>query len=152
METPTDSGRCQSGESSESTGDSNGRSRRQILKRSALTVSAVGIGVGAMGTASANGKGGQSAVPEADYIPENGAFYFDEFTGKRVKKTCSTGGNGIILAEWTFHYEGEDESAGRTIYTRDNAIDTTQRYAFSGKGTVDCDGFYLTPFSPAKDQ
>jgi hypothetical protein len=122
--------------------------RRTVLRRSALVASAAALGAGAMGTATANGKGGQSAVPSDDYVPGR-ALHFEEWTGRLVRQTCDKGGNGIVLAEWRFHYEGEDEQ--RYIYTRDNAIDTSVKYTLAGKGATDCGEFYLTPFSPVRD-
>jgi hypothetical protein len=86
--------------------DAGGLTRRAVLRESVISASAVGLSLGAVGTAAASGKGGQSAVPAEDYIPEEGHFHFDEATGNFVRKTCEKGGNGIVLAEWTFRYEG----------------------------------------------
>jgi len=130
--------------------DAGSPTRRRVLRGSLVAASALGLGLGAIGTAAAKGKGGEAAVPVEDYLPEKGAFSFVEPTGNIVKKTCEKGGNGIRLAEWTFRYAGEEEL--RSIYTRDNAIDTSRRYRFSGEGAVDCGGFFLTPFSPANDR
>lgn len=127
--------------------DSEGTTRRGVLRASAVAVGTVGLGVGAVSTATANGKGGEAAVPNEDFRRDE-AFSFEEWTGNRVKQTCEKGGNGIVLAEWTFHYEGEETT--RTIYTRDNAIDTERTYTFTGNGDVDCGGFRLVPYSRSK--
>lgn len=129
--------------------DTSDPTRRRVLRGSIVTASALGLGLATSGTATATGKGGEAAVSDGDFQPTT-EFSFVEPTGSGARKTCDKGGQGIVLAEWTFQYVGEDEL--RTIYTRDNAIETDERYQFTGNGQVDCGGFFLTPFSPASDR
>lgn len=102
-----------------------------------------------MGTAAAKGKGGKAAVPNEELPGDTRAFYFGKPTGELKRQTCEQGGNGIILAGWSFYYEGEDpEQTQRTLYTRDNAIDTSVRYVLQEPGTIDCGEFVLASYSP----
>lgn len=134
--------------------DTHRRTRRQIVRETFVSAAALGVGLGAAGTAGASGKGGNAAISKAEDESTAGnfrtdeAFEFDRRLGddevpfKRF--TCDKGGQGIVLAGWWFSYVGEDTE--RKIYTRDNAIDTGETYTFNGKGT-DCGGFFLAPFS-----
>lgn len=111
-------------------------------------MTALGFGLGATGTAAASGKGGEAAIDVGDFEPDK-PFYFDRFTYSGNLKVCDKGGMGVFLAKWEFHYE-DDPDTELFIWTRDNAIDTSQRYVFPGKGAVDCGGFYLSPFARDK--
>lgn len=128
---------------------------KQVTRRNVLTGVGTGaagllLGSTATGTATAKGKGGKAAVPVEELPEDTRAFYFDEPTGKVDRKTCASGGNGIVLAEWTFYYDGEDPAeTDRRIFTRDNAIDTSVRYTISDPGTIDCGEFVLATYSPA---
>lgn len=129
--------------------DSTTATRRQILTGAGASVAGLLVGASAMGTAAANGKGGKAAVPVEELPGATRAFYFEKPTGEFVRKTCEKGGNGIILAGWSFYYEGEDPAeTDRTLYTRDNAIDRDVRYTLSEPGTIDCGEFVLTTYSP----
>ena len=120
-----------------------------MLRAAGASAAGLLAGVAAMGNGAAKGKGGKAAV-DNDNLPEDTrAFYFDEPNGELKRKRCSKGGQGIVLAGWSFHYEGEDPSeVDRVIYTRDNAIDTDVRYVLAEPGTVECGDFVLANYSP----
>lgn len=129
--------------------DSTTATRRQLLTGAGVGAAGLLLGASAMGTAAATGKGGKAAVSVDELPVDTRAFYFGEPTGEFVRKTCDSGGNGIVLAGWSFYYDGEDPAeTDRTLFTRDNAIDTDVRYRLSEPGTIDCGEFVLTTYSP----
>ncbi|WP_053948428.1 hypothetical protein [Halolamina sediminis] len=137
------------GPSQDSRSDDSTTTRRRLLAGVGAGATGLLLGAGTMGTAAAKGKGGRAAVP-VDELPDGTrTFHFDEPTGEFVRKTCEKGGNGIVLAGWSFYYEGEDPAeTDRTLFTRDNAIDTAVQYTLSEPGTIDCGEFVLTTYSP----
>lgn len=129
--------------------DSTAATRRQILRSAGAGAAGLLLGGRTLGTAAAKGKGGKAAVSVDELPGDTRSFYFLEPTGEFVRKTCDKGGNGIVLAGWSFYYEGEDpDETDRTLFTRDNAIDTSVRYSLSDPGTIDCGEFVLTTYSP----
>lgn len=124
------------------------KSRRQLLSESVAASGALVLGIGAMGSVSASGKGGQAAVYKSDYR-EGQEF---EVT-KRVESAgdvfdCERGGNGIYLAKWKIEYTDEDTE--KAFFTRDNNVVTGEIYSWKppNGGSTDCGDFVLTPFSP----
>lgn len=117
------------------TDSSIGISRRRVL---CGTVGAGTLLLG-MGTVSADGQGGQAIVATEDFETE--PFEIKRSTGPndpdRKGYQCREPGREISLVGWKFVYE--DEETVRTLYTRDNQINTNVTYHWAGRNE-DCNG------------
>lgn len=127
---------------------SNGLARRSVLHATVGAVGAGGLLLG-MGSAGANGKGGQAVVLQEDFDDDQrfviSEVADDECSGSLIGDgscfdgslffQCHGEGRRIPFPYWHFQYVGEGET--RRLYTRDNSIETGITYRWSRKAK-DC--------------
>lgn len=130
--------------------------RRRLLRGSAVSAGAVAFGLGATGAvgadqpevpgqAGAPGKGGEAVVPVNDFKDEQFHILERPDPTESVIFECNEGNDRpILLVGWYFRYQS-DETGARTLYTRDNNVETGEDviYNWSGNGGKRC--------SPATD-
>lgn len=141
-----------------------GTSRRRLLQ-GATVVGAVAIGVG---SASANGKGGQGVIAEDQFCPDC-SFTIHEVPEERCSSLTADGscrdepllfqcrgeGTRIPFPWWYLEYTS-GPLAGTLVrfYTRDNSISTeaTYRWTRQKKSCPNTPGYYQVGFAGTPDQ
>ena len=155
--------------------ESTDRSRRGLLRTTAIAGSALLVGGSAVGSAGADqetgrfndspGRGGAAVVHEDDFEGDQ-AFRITERTGDpapeidAVEFQCSGEGEKILLVGWNFEYVAEDDPETRTLYTRSNNIDTDKEFQWRpvGNGAKLCEesvagqNFVQTPYRATGNQ
>jgi hypothetical protein len=129
-------------------------SRRGVLRNGVATAGALALGGAAVGAAAAKpgqagapGSGGEAVVPVADYADARFEIGRRTEGPETVVFECNEGNDRpILLVGWTFSYVGED--AERTLFTRDNNVDTAPVYEWNSldRGAKRCDGLVQTPY------
>jgi hypothetical protein len=134
--------------------DSTTTSRRRLLRNGVATASALVLGGAALGTATAKpgqvgapGSGGQAVVRLEDYREARFEILGRTDGPETILFECNQGGGRpLLLVGWRFSYL--DEDAERTMFTRDNNVDTDPVYTWNpaDRGATECEDVVVTPY------